>query len=346
MLEGQVAVLSSGYLSANNSLDLLDSLKQSGLFRTDQYSYLLYPDKQLPGFIEKNNIPKEKIEKSELLTELMSDKDSSILTIDIHGQYHFHSSFRNAEVLEAALDALDQGRYAPLLKKERSMVLDIYEEIFDHQSFTGRSGTFFAYEGLGSIYWHMVSKLLLAVQETYLKAERDGEKPEVLSRLKNHYYEIKEGLGIWKSPEEYGAFPIDPYSHTPGSAGVQQPGMTGQVKEDIISRFGELGISVQKGCIHFQPELLSENEFLDTEKEWKLNGKKIKLAKGDLGFTLCGTPVIYRQGKTSSIRIDQDSGEKTILKNTNSLDRAVSELIFNRTSSIKSIRVELAVTGK
>ena len=35
------------------------------------------------------------------------------------------------------------------------------------QSFTGRSGAFYKYEGLGSIYWHMVSKLLVAVQETW-----------------------------------------------------------------------------------------------------------------------------------------------------------------------------------
>ncbi len=38
----------------------------------------------------------------------------------------------------------------------------------------------------------------------------------------------------------YGAIPTDPYSHTPGFAGAQQPGMTGPVKEDIC-RLGELG---------------------------------------------------------------------------------------------------------
>ena len=46
MLEGQVAVLSSGHLSAQESLDVLDSLKGSSLFRTDQYSYILYPNKE------------------------------------------------------------------------------------------------------------------------------------------------------------------------------------------------------------------------------------------------------------------------------------------------------------
>ena len=33
---------------------------------------------------------------------------------------------------------------------------------------------------------------------------------------------------------------MDPYSHTPGGAGAKQPGMTGQVKEEVITRLGEL----------------------------------------------------------------------------------------------------------
>ena len=50
MLEGQVAVLSSGYLSASEELDVLNALKKSKLFRDDQYSYMLYPNKKLKGF--------------------------------------------------------------------------------------------------------------------------------------------------------------------------------------------------------------------------------------------------------------------------------------------------------
>ncbi|MFW6224472.1 MAG: hypothetical protein ACOC4R_02300, partial [Bacteroidota bacterium] len=49
MLEGQVAVLSSGYLNADQALEVLDALKSSALFREDQYSYILYPNKELPG---------------------------------------------------------------------------------------------------------------------------------------------------------------------------------------------------------------------------------------------------------------------------------------------------------
>ena len=44
MLEGQVAVLSAGYLSVQESLHVMDALKKSKLFRPDQYSYILYPD--------------------------------------------------------------------------------------------------------------------------------------------------------------------------------------------------------------------------------------------------------------------------------------------------------------
>ena len=59
MLEGQMAVLSSGALSARESAALLDALRSSRLYRADQNSYVLYPDRKLPGFFEKNNIPAE-----------------------------------------------------------------------------------------------------------------------------------------------------------------------------------------------------------------------------------------------------------------------------------------------
>ena len=60
---------------------------------------------------------------------------------------------------------------------EQTAIQQIYEEVFDHASFTGRSGSMYGYEGIGSVYWHMVSKLLLAVQETYWAAiDRRGDR--------------------------------------------------------------------------------------------------------------------------------------------------------------------------
>ena len=145
---------------------------------------------------------------------------------------HFAKRLMNAHDLRRALDewAARPGQ-AALVQREGSFILELFERLFDHQSFTGRSGTFFAYEGLGSIYWHMVSKLLLAVQETFFRACDAGASPNVLRGLADAYYDVRAGLGDHKSPDRYGAFPADPYSHTPAHAGARQPGLTGQVKE-------------------------------------------------------------------------------------------------------------------
>ena len=95
-----------------------------------------------------------------------------------------------------------------------------------------------------------------------------------------------------KSPGLYGAFPTDPYSHTPLHRGAQQPGMTGQVKEDILVRFGELGVFVNEGRLSFNPRLLRKDEFRLQEGIFKYrtynggNGE-IKLAPGQLAFTCC-----------------------------------------------------------
>ena len=108
----------------------------------------------------------------------------------------------------------------------------------------------------------MVSKLLLAVQECCFKAIERGEKQELVDRLVEHYYAIQQGIGARKAPKIYGAFPTDPYSHTPAGRGAQQPGMTGQVKEDVIVKWGELGVVVKEGLLSFMPRILRQSLFL------------------------------------------------------------------------------------
>jgi len=159
-----------------------------------------------------------------------------------------------------------------LAEKEEAALLGIYEQVFDHQSFTGRSGTFYKYEGLGCIYWHMVSKLVLAVSELLEHASESGADAATLTQLKRHYTELREGIGVHKTPAAYGAIPTDPYSHTPGFAGVQQPGMTGQVKEDLISRASEMGMAIEEGHLEFLTALVTESEFLGEQKTFHYFG--------------------------------------------------------------------------
>ena len=343
MLEGQVAILSSGFLSTMESREVLNALKNSKIYRPDQYSYMLYPDRQLPRFMEKNIIPKSRAMGSSLFKRLLEDKETSVIREDDQGAYHFNGSFRNAQDLEAVLDKLRVGSYSHLIEQEKEKILEIYEEVFDHQSFTGRSGTFYGYEGLGSIYWHMVSKLLLATQECYYKAFNEGADESILGKLKDHYYEIKAGIGLYKSPELYGAFPTDAYSHTPAGSGVKQPGLTGQVKEDIISRFGEMGVIVKQGKISFESTLLNKEEILENQQLFEFYSikgekRKISLTKNQLGFTFCQVPLIYTFSGEEKIKVVFENGN---IKNISGhlLDTKLSRQIFNRSGKINLIEV-------
>ncbi len=345
MLEGQVSALSSGYLLPKEALELLDGLKTSALFRPDQYSYILYPNKELPRFDKKNNIPKSKVEKSELLKKLVQDGNSQIIEKDVLGNYHFNGSFHNANSLKDVLTNLPQEIYQSLIKKDTKDLLELFEDIFDHKSFTGRSGTFFGYEGLGSIYWHMVSKLLLAVQENCLLAVNKNESEVVIGKLLDHYYEIEAGIGVHKSPKLYGAFPTDPYSHTPSGKGAQQPGMTGQVKEDILSRIGELGVFVKNGVIKFNPRLLRKSEYLTNSKSFdytnvKNEKKNIQLQKDSLCFTYCQVPVIYKLSGKNSLKVVFNN-DTEVEYNSLNLDTDTSKKMFERTGEINHILVSL-----
>ena len=147
------------------------------------------------------------------------------------------------------------------------------------------------------------------MQENYFRAIEESADEAVRLRLGDLYYQVRAGIGFNKSPDEYGAFPTDPYSHTPKHAGARQPGMTGQVKEEVITRFGELGVRVADGCVRFWPELLRRREFvarprtfeyLDVDDHWQ----ELGVAAGQLAFTWCQVPVVYRLTDDSAGEIE------------------------------------------
>jgi len=348
MLEGQVAVLSSGYLSATSALEILDALRNSALYRPDQNSYILYPNKELPKFFEKNCIPQASVESSKLLTKLLASSNNSILSKDVKGVFHFNGNFHNANDLANALHQLENDEeFKALAQLESASILQIFEEVFNHKAFTGRSGTFFGYEGLGSIYWHMVSKLHLAVQEVIEKAHADKEDKAIIRALSNHYVAIGDGIGVHKTPEVYGAFPTDPYSHTPSHRGAQQPGMTGQVKEDVLTRKGELGIKVKGGNLTFNPILLDANQFLQEDEvvdfvDFSNKPYQLKLDKESLAFTVCQVPVVYTKSNSNQIVV-QFSNKTTETIPALTLNHELSQKIFNRTGEITQLTVFVSV---
>lgn len=346
MLEGQVAALSAGTLSGREALEVLSTMRAGPLYCPQRNTYLLYPDRKLPRFLEKNRIEAERVERIPLLRTMASAGDRRLILQDEEGGWRFNGAFRNADSVQAALDVLRREGYAGAVERDGEAVLALFEEVFDHRSYTGRSGTFYGYEGLGSVYWHMVSKLLLAVLECFRAAEDAGEDDAVRRGLAERYYAIRSGLGMHRTPEQFGAFPSDPYSHTPAHAGAQQPGMTGQVKEDILCRWGELGVLVREGRIHFRPTLLRRSEFLTHPAEFRCYDtsgrlRTLELQAGMLAFTCCQTPFVYRVAEEAGIHIaDRDGGARMLDGST--LDRASSESIFRREGAIDTVEVALS----
>lgn len=334
MLEGQVAALSSGMLSSQEVLNLFTALKNGKLFRKNQYSYILYPEKELPHFCEKNTLFAAEAQKIPLLARMLEKKDKRIVQLDIDGLCHFNPEFTNARAIDAILQTLrkDPNLAQELTEATVQSIHDLYEKTFDHRSFTGRSGTFYAYEGLGSIYWHMISKLLLAVQE-YCQRETNADLQKKLTEC---YYDVRLGIGFNKTPQEYGAFPTDPYSHTPAGQGAKQPGMTGQVKEEILTRWVELGLNIENGILSLSCPFLNPAEF-----------KK----DGTLSFTWCGTPFTYRLAsadESEQIEVTMN-GTPTARKGT-TLTEAESSALFSRNGNITAINATVhagaALVGK
>ncbi|GAB4188505.1 MAG: hypothetical protein Kow00105_03100 [Phycisphaeraceae bacterium] len=349
MLEGQVAILSSGLLDSQAALEVLETLPNSPLYRPDQNSYLLYPNRELPGFLDKNRIPEDRVMSCDLLRELVEQGDVRVIYRDDEGVYRFAAGIHNGRDLDRLLDDLAQNpEWSDKVNHCRDQVQAVYESVFNHKAFTGRSGGMYGYEGLGCIYWHMVAKLLVAVQECHERAVESGEDEQIVDRLARAYEHVRGGLGFNKTPKEYGAFPTDPYSHTPGFAGARQPGMTGQVKEEILARRKELGVIVRDGALVFKPALLSREAFLKIDAKFEYttpaNGRAtLDLPSGSIAFTVCQVPVIYRLDQTGpGITITDASGRREPIRGYE-LPAALSREVFGRTGNVACIELSLSL---
>ncbi|HMA77172.1 MAG TPA: hypothetical protein VKO43_07685, partial [Candidatus Krumholzibacteriaceae bacterium] len=144
MLEGQVAALSSGLIDAEEAVEIMKRLFRSPIYVEDRKSFLLYPEKELPGFLEKNIVPEEEAMKIPLLAKLLYRGNTEVIAMDADGRLRFNSDFSNAEDLSAALGRLGRKEdWREEISRDKSRVLDLFEKVFRHESFTGRSGTMY-----------------------------------------------------------------------------------------------------------------------------------------------------------------------------------------------------------
>ena len=340
MLEGQVAVLSSGLLTPAQQADLVDALFTSDLYRSDQRSFMLYPARRLPGFLDKNVVPAADVAANPLLAASTAEGDGSLVSRDAAGTYRFNADLVNEGAVEATLETLRQDpAWQPLVEAHGDDVVALYEKVFNHHAYTGRSGSMYGYEGIGSIYWHMVAKLLVAVHDAVVEGRAGGADPDTMQRLVDAYRRVRSGLGFNKTAAEFGAIPIDPYSHTPAHAGAQQPGMTGLVKEELLTRLLELGVAVKRGELRVDPVLLRPGEFLDEAAAWpviRVDGTEttLDLAAGSLGLTVCQVPVVVST-TTGPVAVEVTFADgRTERRDGTHVGDDVSAQIFGRTGTV------------
>lgn len=328
MLEGQVAVLGTSALDAEDVVELVDALFASPLYRADQRSLMLYPPAARAAFLDRNTLPAGFLDRHPELAPLVGPGASGVLQADVTGALHFRPGLENARALATALDE------AGVSDAVREEVHAVYEDLFDHHAFTGRSGGMYGYEGIGSIYWHMVSKLLLAVQERYLEAVADDVPEATLARLGEAYRRVRDGLGFRKDPATFGAVPTDCYSHTPAHAGAQQPGMTGQVKEEVITRLGELGLVVDGGILGLGRPMLPDQELWDAGT-----------TRGpSYSCSVCETPIRVLAGDRDLVRVTAADG-RISERDGRSLTREESTALFGRTGDLAEVEFVTSARG-
>jgi hypothetical protein len=123
--------------------------------------------------------------------------------------------------------------------------------------------------------------------------------------------------------------------------------MTGQVKEEIITRFGELGIRVNNGRVSFQPALLRRCEFrsgqgqfrfLDVNNSWQ----EIALPEKTIAFTWCQLPIVYVLDENSApgLVIDWQHGVREKIDGL-SLSAQTSSEIFMRSGKLRQLTVTI-----
>jgi hypothetical protein len=187
----------------------------------------------------------------------------------------------------------------------------------------------------------MVAKLLLSTQRCF----EGASDAETASALADIYHDVRDGLGFRKDPTLQGAFPTDPYSHTPRHLGAQQPGMTGQVKEQVLTRFGELGVEVVEGCVRFAPRLVSQDELVQAPTTTSFDtadgeSVSIDLEPGSLAFSYCQVPVVYREGEAAAVELEHTDGRLEHVDG-NQLDRTQSCALFERRGSYRRVTVTI-----
>ncbi len=283
------------------------------------------------------------------LAALVAAGDRASSSPGRHGDLHFAADLRNAGDCATTSTGWRRTRSGTTSSSGIASASWLLEEVFHHAEFTGRSGTFFAFEGLGSIYWHMVSKLLLAVQETLGRAVREEADPDATAALRDRYDDIRAGLGFYKTPGGVRRLPHRPLlPHArPGTArsqpGHDRPGQGGGADPPGRGRD-----RVEDGRIVIRPTLLRSSEwtagatfaYRDLAGHWV----SIEVPADSFAVTFCQVPVVVHRSDRLAITAHLVDG--TEVSGTDGiLDVDISASVFRRDGRVRLLEVWVPGAG-
>jgi hypothetical protein len=111
----------------------------------------------------------------------------------------------------------------------------------------------------------------------------------------------------------------------------------------VLTRFGELGIRVSGGAVHFRPQLLRSREFvseaktfrtLDVDDQWQ----ELTVPPKGLAFSWCQVPVVYLLGSHPALAVTWDNGSTQTLPEQ-VLPASESAGLFQRSGRIRQLAV-------
>jgi hypothetical protein len=123
--------------------------------------------------------------------------------------------------------------------------------------------------------------------------------------------------------------------------------MTGQVKEEVLTRFGELGLRVADAGVRFDPGLLRAREFTSEPRRFRfidVRGawQELTVPASGLVFTWCQVPIVYRLRREGglTLAVTLDDGSVQALPQP-SLPAHLSAELFRRSGRIRQVSLEI-----
>jgi hypothetical protein len=122
--------------------------------------------------------------------------------------------------------------------------------------------------------------------------------------------------------------------------------MTGIVKEEILTRLGELGLRLDAGALRVDPTLLRRSELLATDTLWTLPGpdgrpRALPLPGGSLALTFCQVPVILRAvAGPGVITVTHGEGRRSVTPGDR-LDPRTTAALLARRGEITLVEIDL-----